>query len=142
MKSLNPIVGPGDKNNQTNEFDVQKSYKLLECLVLLSSAITTAISKNPVESAELENKHEKIEKMMKRMLLSDSMDDEAKLLSALLGMNLCPLIESCEKRDALLRKLRAKVFTDSIIMTYISHRQYESHMYTLIGSWQVKLKKS
>ena len=138
MKSLNPIHTAGDEKNTLEYDDIQKSYKLLECLVLLSSAFSTAISKNHVESTELENKHKKVDKMMKRMLLSDSMDDETKLLSALLGINIRPLIESCEKRDTLLRKLRAKVFTDSIIMTYISQRQNESHMYTLIGSWQVR----
>jgi len=119
-------------------YDVSVSYKILVCLVQLSSAITTAISTHPTESEELQQYHRKVEGIIQRLLSSESMREEARILSALLGRNICPLLDRYKNRDEGLRKLRAAVFTDSIIVTYITEKENESNMYTLIGSWQVR----
>jgi len=79
--------------------------------------------------------------MIERLLKSKSMGNEEKIISALLGKNICPLIKNNENNDVMLRKLRGLVFTDSIVMKCIFEKENQTHMYALIGSWQVGLLK-
>ena len=91
----------------------------------------------PAESVELELKHKKIEEIIERLFKTHSMRNEAKVMSMLLGKNICPLLENNDKNEVMLRKLRGMVFTDSKVMKCVCEKENESHMYKLTGSWQV-----
>ena len=106
-------------------------------MVLLSSAISNSLLRMPVESAELEVKHEKIGKFLSLLLETPSMGNEAKIISVLLGKNITSLLENNDDNEVILRKLRGMVFTDSIVMKCVCEKENESHMYKLTGSWQV-----
>ena len=84
LKSLDPINSSRDRKD-AQYYNVQNFYKILECLVLLSSTITISIIRKPLESAELQLKRKKIESMINRLLKFQSMGTEAKILSALPG---------------------------------------------------------